>query len=448
MKSFLNHWSILLLTLLTFNAAAFPAHHHAHARNAEVEATTLETDTALEVRQSSAAMRSVLYYTNWSIYGRNYQPQNLSNIIDHVTHILYSFANVHPDTGAVYLSDTYADTDKHYPTDSWNDVGTNVYGCVKQFYLYKKQNRKLKVLLSIGGWTYSSNFASPMGTDAGRQTFVSSAVQLLEDLGLDGIDIDWEYPANSTDANNYVTALKMLRAALDAAAAKRGNGTKFLITAAVAAGPSNYQNYLMSQMNQYLDFWNLMAYDYAGSWAQPSGHQANLYKSTSNPGATPFNTDDAINYYTSHGVPANKMVMGMPLYGRAFEQTAGPGQSYNGVGGGSWENGIWDYKALPKAGATENMDKTVGASWSYDANAKEMISYDTVAMSTAKAQYVKSKGLGGGMWWEASGDKAKGAGSLVENWVNGVGGVGSLETSQNCLSYPNSKYDNIKNNMA
>ena len=404
-------------------------------------APQLDRDQSDLIMGGGHSLRSVVYYVNWAPYGRNHHPQDLP--AENLTHVLYAFANVKPDSGEVYLTDPWSDTDKHYDGDNWNDVGTNVYGCVKQLFLQKKKNRNLKILLSIGGWTYSSNFAQQASTPGGRKRFAETAVKLLEDLGFDGLDVDWEYPKNEAEAGDFVKLLQETRQALDQAAAKRQHA-KFYLTVACPAGPSNFEKLKIAEMDRLLDFWNLMAYDYAGSWDQRAGHQANLFSSRSHPQCTPFSTLAAVEHYTRQGVHPSKIVLGMPLYGRAFTSTSGPGHSYNGVGEGSWEQGVWDFKALPKAGASEHHDREIGATWSYCPSSKMMVSYDTTDMAAQKAQFVRDYGLGGGMWWESSGDKAVGGGSLIESFLSHSGGASRLEDTRNCLDYPESKYENLR----
>ncbi|KAF3077304.1 Endochitinase 46 [Trichoderma lentiforme] len=408
-------------------------------------ASPLATEERSVEKRANGYANSV-YFTNWGIYDRNFQPADL--VASDVTHVIYSFMNLQAD-GTVVSGDTYADFEKHYADDSWNDVGTNAYGCAKQLFKVKKANRGLKVLLSIGGWTWSTNFPSAASTDANRKNFAKTAITFMKDWGFDGIDVDWEYPADATQASNMVLLLKEVRSQLDAYAAQYAPGYHFLLTIAAPAGKDNYSKLRLADLGQVLDYINLMAYDYAGSFSPLTGHDANLFANPSNPNATPFNTDSAVQDYIKGGVPANKIVLGMPIYGRSFQNTAGIGQTYNGVGGGgggstgSWEAGIWDYKALPKAGATIQYDSVAKGYYSYNAGTKELISFDTPDMINTKVAYLKSLGLGGSMFWEASADK-KGADSLIGTSHRALGG---LDTTQNLLSYPNSKYDNIRNGL-
>ncbi|KAH6853879.1 glycoside hydrolase family 18 protein [Chaetomium sp. MPI-CAGE-AT-0009] len=408
--------------------------------NAEVEYQTIAAPvpfSSTTIKSTPSGYHNALYFTNWGIYGANYQPEQLPG--DKITHVIYAFADIAPD-GEVKSSDSYSDLEKHYPTDSWNNQGQNAYGCVKQLYMLKKKHRHMKTLLSIGGWTYSPKFAPVAATEAGRQKFCNSAVTLMKDWGFDGLDIDWEYPTGASQAQDYVDLLKTCRSALDTYAAAHAPGHHFLLTIAAPAGPQNYNTLNLEGMDPYLDAWHIMAYDYAGSWDATTGHQANLYPSTANPQATKFSTDRAVADYVARGVAPRKLVLGLPLYGRAFEATAGLGSPYAGVGQGSSEAGVWLFRDLPRPGAVERWDEAAQASYSFDDTTGELVSYDTLVSGRRKAEYLVEKGLGGAVFWEASGDRA-GEGSLV-GAVAGV--MGGLEREENWLSYPVSRYENIR----
>lgn len=184
---------------------------------------------------------------------------------------------------------------------------------------------------------------------------------------------------------------------------------------AVSAGFTNYQYLPVKQIDTALDYWNIMAYDYAGSWSNfvrtssilndPESHfnryaqtdnQANLY----GPSLSGYSTDAAMSWYLSNGATAAKINLGIPAYGRAFEMTKGIGSAFNGIGPGSIEAGVYSYKDLPLAGATVYENTTDVTSYSYDAAKQEFVSYDTPNIVKLKAEYVQKKGFGGTMFWD------------------------------------------------
>lgn len=348
------------------------------------------------------------------------------------------------------MSDEYADLQYQYPGDDASAPGTNVYGNIKQLFLLKKKQRNLKTMISIGGGTYSKNMVPVLASESLQKTFAKSAVDLVTNLGFDGIDIDYESITGPDQMKQFLDLLNKTRSGLDAFTADI-SASPFSLSFAAPMGSQNYDVLDLPAMDKYLDFWNLMGYAYTGSWNTDSGHQASLFNSTTNPFSTPVNSNTSIHYYIAHGATPSKLVLGCPLYGAAFNNTAGPGKPFDGLGsqGSLGQAGLWNYNSLPAPGfnATTIELPEIGASYSYDAQKKYMISYDTPKIAAVKAEYTKKMGLGGLMWWDVSMDKT-GNSSVIGAAVRKFGGASALDQSKNNLNYPTSKYDNLRAGFA
>ncbi|WWC90520.1 uncharacterized protein L201_005456 [Kwoniella dendrophila CBS 6074] len=383
--------------------------------------------------------RMIGYFTNWET--SHFPPSMIP--VDELTHLNYAFAKVNKETGEVTLSDPHTDTEVHFKPHSSDEevnpeqAGHNLFGCLGALYLMKKHNRNLKVMLSIGGATFSTAFEN-IEFIHWRNSFVQTAVKLVEDLGLDGLDIDFEFPKNEQQAGYYAQLIHALRLDLDELA-RRVHQPKgqYLLSIAAPCGEDKMkimQNKI-KDMDHNLDFWNLMAYDFAGSWSKVTDHQANLFGT----GSQDLSVDKAVKFYQNHGVNSSKLVIGMPLYGRTFEHTHGMGKPFNG-------SKTIPYMSLPPHDAKVHNDTHLGASYCYDAQKKELISYDTPQIAKEKTEYIEKHNLGGAMFWELAGDKAHNNADSLVKIVKGK--IGNLEKRQDELKYPNSKYDNLKGGMS
>ena len=352
------------------------------------------------------------YYPSWATYARNYQVADIQ--ASKLTHVNFAFANI--DNGRCIVGDTYADTDKAFAGDSW-DVGAK-RGNFNQLTKLKATTPGLKTMISIGGWTWSKNFSAAAATDSSRKTFVSSCVDFMQTYGFDGIDIDWEYPVSGglyagspADTANYNALLAEFKTELAAVTAKDGKVHELSIAA--PAGPTTTVNLDAATIGKTVDFMNLMSYDYHGGWDPITGHNAPMVVGSGD-SATGFSITAAVDSYLSRGFPANKLILGLPFYGRGW---SGVSNATNGglfqpgatATVGTWEKGVFDYTDIKNnylPTMTRYWDAQAQVPYLYDPARQLFMSYDDPQSITVKTDFIKSRGLGGAMIWELSGDRS------------------------------------------
>ena len=296
--------------------------------------------------KSSPQRVVIAYVTSWS------------DIIPNpalVTHINYAFGHVN---------------------DTFNGVRINNEERLKQIVSLKEQKPELKVLLSIGGWG-SGRFSEMAADEQNRLSFAKDCQRIVQEFGLDGIDIDWEYPTNSAanissspdDTDNFTLLMRDIRQAI--------GPDKLLTLASVAS--AEYINF--RAILDYIDFVNIMSYDMANA----PKHHAPLYRASISGWLT---CDEAVKSHIDSGVPTERLVLGMPFYGR---------------GGKIMRN--HDYRDIDFSGEyIEQWNDTAKVPYLINKEGIMVLGFDNVRSLSIKCEYIFEKGLLGGMYWEYSCD--------------------------------------------
>ncbi|MCR2805840.1 glycosyl hydrolase family 18 protein [Paenibacillus soyae] len=361
------------------------------------------------VTEEKAQVKAVIgYYTGWSTYS-GHQISEIDG--SKLTHINYAFANIGQDL-KIEIGDVHADVEKWFPGDSSADP---YHGNFNQLRKLKQRYPHLKTFISVGGWSWSGKFSDAALTDASRSAFADSAVSFLTKYGFDGIDIDWEYPVSggmygnvkrAADKQNFTLLMQKLREKLDEQGAK--DGKSYLLSLAGASGGFYRSNVELSKLQQYADFINVMSYDLHGTWDSKTGFNAPLYRDPNSVFAYETSVDDSMQGYLKAGVPAEKLVMGVPFYGYKYDAAAntnkGLYQSFKG--GTSVTYGHVVTKYLGK-GYTRYFHPVSKVPYLY--NGSSFISYDDPESIGHKAAYVKENNLAGAMVWSLTHDSSDGA---------------------------------------
>ena len=308
------------------------------------------------------------YYPEWRT--SSYPPSAIP--LQHLTHVIHAFAWPNADG-----------------TISWPSGFLNpVPDLVQRAHAAGK-----KVLISLGGAADSDGFAPMTANATARARFISSLTSLCLQNGYDGVDLDWEFPANATDRQNLNLLVKELRTHWSQAA------PNLMLTMTVGAGDWSSRYFDLATLSPLLDWIGVMSYCYYGSWSGFSGHNSPLYSNPADPMAA-GSLDQTIReyFYGQRGVSYGKMLAGIPFYGLTYTGTT---QLYQRASGGT----PTFYRNVAALAYATNWDGVSQVPYLTAAvNGGTIVTFDNPGSVRLKAQYAKSLGLAGVMIWELSQD--------------------------------------------
>ena len=308
-----------------------------------------------------------------------------------LTHINYAFVNV--QDSMAWLTNMETDT-----------INFRILNQLKEV------NPGLKILISIGGWSWSGNFSDAVLTPESRKKFARTSVEIVADYELDGVDIDWEYPGQIGDNNvfrpedrqNYTLMFEALRKELDELSKKTGK--YYELTTAVGANDKYIEHTEMGKAVKYLDYINLMTYDFYTS-GDSAGHHSNLYPPED------YDRDNSahksVRLFLEAGVRAEKLVMGVPFYGRSWIMKSADKHGINMPVADRARGGGYTYikdSMVNKKGFVRYWDEKAQAPYLFNSETNQLLTYDDEESVKLKCEYVIDNHMAGMMFWQYASD--------------------------------------------
>lgn len=290
----------------------------------------------------------------------------------------------------------------------------------------RDQYPKTKFVLAVGG--YRADGFSDAAMEENRSQFTDNIIGMVKELNLDGVDIDWEYPAfdawgtqkaRTEDTTNFTLLMKELREKLNALPHKN---KKYILTFAAGTQDWYFDHVEVKQAERYVDFINVMSYDLTGKWSDTTGYNSNLYPDAD--GKSRDSVDKIIKMYLDHGIDSGKLLLGIPAYSYGWEEVKSEGDR-NGL----FSNGTpidiekvdLSYRTIEQEYMNKNGFKRYyddQAKAAYLFNGDTFITYEDKEALKEKIAYIRQKHLAGAMIWEYTQDSEDGLVKFLTEHLN------------------------------
>ena len=285
-----------------------------------------------------------------------------------LTHVNFSFAVIRDGLGSV---------------SHWENTDV-----IRDF---MKNRGNIKAILSVGGWG-AGGFSNAVATKEGREKLTDSLVDIINDYGFDGIDLDWEYPANDSagidaspnDTVNYTLWVELIREKI---------GQNKILSMAAGAGKIFADALEIKKLVLLMDFFNIMTYDMC-PWNE-TGYHTSLYPSDI---CKNRSGSEAMQVFLDAGIPKEKLVLGAAFYGRIYKDVDGLGKKATTPPG--FTGGYVKTMEMVEQAGGYLYDEKAEAPYSYNEKERTFITFENEKSLKAKVKYVKEQNFLGIMFWE------------------------------------------------